>query len=93
MPFDVDQLRQLYTLECTFLAQYFDELQVFRSGVRVAVQIDDIVEIAWPGTLGYSPHLLRRTKAVCLGLLICCQFRRLRKFSNYQIRLDQFRIS
>ena len=57
MQLDVRELRQLDAFECALFAQYRDELLLLRTRVGVAVKIDDIVEIAWPGTLGKRPKL------------------------------------
>ena len=55
-----------YALEFAFLAQDIEQHRWRWSRVGVAIEIDDIIEVARPGTLGQRPHLF--TEGFLIGV-------------------------
>src|SRR5262245_24043599 len=64
---NVGKLGQRDALEVAFLAQYGDKLLLLGACLAVAIEIDDVVEVARPGALAQRPEFFGEGFDVIVG--------------------------
>jgi hypothetical protein len=67
VPLNVGKLRQRKPLEGAFLAQNVGKLLLLGAGLGIAIQIDDIVEVARPSALAQRPEFFSEGFDVIVG--------------------------